>query len=100
MVYLWRAVDARRFNFQSKVAALKLMRNPPKKYGLVLERITTDNTGLSRRSSVRRDFGGERNVPNPRYNPALFRPVSGSAIGDPTGARGDRQIAPPAGIKP
>jgi hypothetical protein len=39
------------------------MRNPPKKYGLVLERITTDNTGLLRRGSVRRDFGGERNVP-------------------------------------
>ena len=52
-----------------------------------------------RRAGVRRDFGGERDVPDPRSNPALFRPVSGSAIGDPTDARGDRQIGPGAGLR-
>jgi heme A synthase len=40
-----------------------------------------------------------RNVPDPRSDLALFRPVSGSAIGDPTDARGDRQIAPRAALR-
>ena len=57
-----------------------------------------DQSDNYRCAGVRRDFGGERDVPNPRSNPALFRPVSGSAIGDPTDARGDRQIAPRAAI--
>src|SRR4029077_15727515 len=43
---------------------------------------------------VRRDFGGKRDGPSPRPTPALSRPVQGSASGDPTDARGDRQIAP------
>jgi hypothetical protein len=59
-----------------------------------------DQSDNYRCAGVRRDFGGERDVPDPRSNPALFRPVSGFAVGDPTDARGDRQIAPRAGITP